>query len=356
MTNRRSLLKSGIALGAAAALPVMGPRHAAAQAARPFTFCSWGGALQETEKKAFVEPFMARKGMRFAEASPTTYAKIKAQVEANAVEWDLVTVGGQWMYQAKDQNLAERMDYSVIRNDDLDKAWKAEYGVYTSTGATVVAFSTRTFPKGGRQPNSWADFWNVKDFPGPRSLYSRMHYNYEAALRAAGVPRDKIYPQTEEKVRLMFQKLEEIKPHVAVWWTSGAQAPQLLSTGEVAMAMAWNGRILDAQKGNAPLEMTLKDGIAWGNAFIVPRGSPYKALAMELINYSITEEAQDRLIPIGTYGPVLEKSAAKATPEQALTMVTHPSNVRDAVIFDDEQSAAYLTKYEAEWQRFQLRR
>lgn len=355
MIDRRSLLKTSAALGAVAASPIAGSGRAAAQASRPFTFVSWGGALQETEKKAFVEPFFAKKGMRFAEASPTTYAKIKAQVEAKAVEWDLVTVGGQWMYQARDQGLAEKMDYSVIRNDDLAKDWKAEYGVYTSTGATVVAYSTKAFSK-DKAPKSWADFWNVKDFPGPRSLYSRMHYNYEAALRAAGVPRDKIYPATEEKVRLMFQKLEEIKPHVAVWWTSGAQAPQLLSTGEVALAMAWNGRILDAQKANSPVDMTLKDGIAWGNALVIPKGSPYRALAMELINYSISEEAQDRFIPIGTYGPVLEKSAAKATPEQALTMVTHPTNVKDAVIFNDEESAGYLTKYEGDWQKFQLRK
>jgi putative spermidine/putrescine transport system substrate-binding protein len=196
----------------------------------------------------------------------------------------------------------------------------------------------------------------VKDFPGPRSLYSRMYYNYEAALRAAGVPRDQIYPVTEEKVRTMFQKLEEIKPNVAVWWTTGAQPPQLLSTGEVSLAMAWNGRILDAQKSNSPVAMTLKDAIAWGNAFIIPKGSPYKQLAMELINYAITEEAQDRLIPIGTYGPVLEKSAAKATPEQARQMVTHPDNVKEAVIFNDEQAASYLTKYESDWQKFQLKK
>jgi putative spermidine/putrescine transport system substrate-binding protein len=355
MLNRRSFLKSGAALGAAAVVPGSWAARVAAQPSRPFTFVSWGGALQETEKKAFIEPFFAKKGMKFAEASPTTYAKIKAQVEANAVEWDLVTVGGQWMYQAKDQNLAERMDYTVIKNDDLAPQWKAEYGVYTSTGATVVAFNTKAFPP-GKEPRSWADFWNVKDFPGPRSLYSRMHYNYEAALRAAGVPRDQIYPHTEEKIRVMFQKLEELKPHVAVWWTTGAQPPQLLSTGEVAMAMAWNGRILDAQKSAAPVAMTLKDAIAWGNAFIIPRGSPYKALAMEVINYAISEEAQDRLIPIGTYGPVLEKSAAKATPEQALQLVTHPSNVKEAVIFNDEQSASYLTKYEADWQKFQLKK
>lgn len=31
-----------------------------------------------------------------------------------------------------------------------------------------------------------------------------------------------------------------------VWWEVGAQKPQLLSDGEVAMTVAWNGRIFNA--------------------------------------------------------------------------------------------------------------
>jgi hypothetical protein len=34
--------------------------------------------------------------------------------------------------------------------------------------------------------------------------------------------------------------------------------------------------------------------------------------------------------------------------------VTYPENLKDVVIFNDEEAAAYLSKYEAEWQKFQL--
>ncbi len=352
MINRRSVLTAGAAAGITAVMP-MRRQAAQAQPSRPFVFCSWGGTLQEMEKSAFVEPFMQKKGLSFQEASPTTYAKIKAQVEAGAVEWDLVTVGGQWLYQGGTDGLLEPMDYGIIKNDALADRWMAKHGVYTSTGSTVVAYNTDTFAQ-DKAPKTWEDFWNVKDFPGPRSLFARMYYNYEAALRAAGVPLDQIYPATEEKVRTMFQKLEEIKPHVAAWWTSGAQPPQLLSTGEVVLAMAWNGRILDAQKNSAPVAMNMPTGIVWGNVLVVPKGSPYKDLAMEIINYAISAEAQDRLVPIGAYGPVLESSAAKASPEEATRLVTHPENMKDVVIFNDDEAASYLAKYEADWQKFQL--
>ncbi|MFI4989066.1 MAG: extracellular solute-binding protein, partial [Alphaproteobacteria bacterium] len=195
---------------------------------------------------------------------------------------------------------------------------------------------------------------DVKNFPGARSLYGRFYYNYEAALLAGGVARNEVYPASEEKVKLAFAKLAEIKPHVKVWWTAGAQPLQLLATGEIALASAWSGRVLDAIREKAPVAMTYKDAVAWGNAFVVPKGTPYKDLAMKVINEAISEEAQRRLLPIGTYGPVLTSAAAQATEEQAKLYVSHPSNIKDACIFNDEEVAKYVTRYEDDWKKFQL--
>jgi putative spermidine/putrescine transport system substrate-binding protein len=344
ITRRRTLQL----LGAASVAGAFSGTKAFAQG-RPFTFCSFGGALSATEKAAFMDPAAKKFGVEIANVSPTNYAKIKAMVEAKAVEWDLVDVGGQFIFQGKDQGLLEKLDYSVIDASKIDKAWVKEYGVFTSTGATLIAYNTKAFPE-GKGPRSWKDFWNVKDFPGPRSLFGRFYYNYEAALMAAGVARDQIYPATDEKVKLAFDKLREIKPHVRVWWTAGAQPVQLLSSGEVAMASAWSGRVLDVMKEKAPVALTYEDAVAWGNAFVIPRGSPYRDLAMKIINYSLTEEAQTALLPLGTYGPVLASAAAKATPEQAKL---YP-NLGVACIFNDEEVAKYSTKYEEEWKKFQL--
>lgn len=352
MIDRRHLLKSAAALGILGVMPKGLIRPAYAQN-RPFTFCSWGGALSETEKNAFMDPFSKLKNAEILNVSPTSYAKVKAMVEAEAVEWDLVDVGGQFVYQGRDASLLEPIDYAIVKADHLEPQWRTEYGVYTSTGASVIAFNTDAFPE-GKEPQSWADFWNIDQFPGARSLYGRLYYNYEAALRAAGVAANEIYPATDEKVKMAMAKLAEIKPHVTVWWTAGAQPPQLLSTGEVTMALAWSGRIFDAQKEGSPVSMTFKDAIAWGNAYVVPKGTPYRDLAMEVISYAITQEAQERLVPIGTYGPVLGSAAATASPDQARFMVTHPDNAKYSVIFNDEEVAKYWTKWEEEWQKFLL--
>ena len=299
-----------------------------------------------------LDPFAKIKKIDIAYASPTNYAKIKAMVEGGAPEWDLVNVGGRFIEQGKD--LLEPLDMSLIPNSRrLDPGWVTSRGIFTSTGATVMAWNTKAFAD-NKGPTSWKDFWDVRAFPGPRGLYKQLYYNYEAALLAAGVPRSEIYPATDDKIKLVFEKLREIKPHVKVWWTTGAQPPQLLSSGELALSSAWNGRILAVVKEKAPVAMTFADGIAWGNAWVVPKGAPQAKLAMEAINYAISEEAQMRLLDVGTYGPSLGVAANKATPEQQKIMVTSPENARRMLVINEEQAALYSAKYDAEWNRFQL--
>jgi putative spermidine/putrescine transport system substrate-binding protein len=352
LKRRRMLLSLGAAgLVAGPINMIKGVGTARAQA-RPLTFCSWGGALSDLEKTTMLDPFAKAKRIEVAYASPTNYAKIKAMVEGGAPEWDLVDVGGRFIDQGKD--LLETLDMSLIPNAKrLDPGWVTSRGIFTSTGATVIAWNTKAFPE-DKGPTSWKEFWDVKAYPGARGLYKQLYYNYEAALLAAGVARSEIYPATEDKVKLVFDKLREIKPHVKVWWTAGAQPPQLLSSGELALSSAWSGRILAVMKEKAPVAMTYSDGVAWGNAWVVPKGAPHAKLAMEAINYAVSEEAQMRLLDAGTYGPSLGIASAKATPEQQKILVTAPENAKKMLIINEEQAALYSAKFDAEWNRFQL--
>lgn len=349
MLTRRGLLAGAAGLMAAPAILESGAVRAQG---RPLTFCSWGGALSEIEKTALLDPFAKAKGIEIAHASPTAYAKIKAMVEAGAPEWDLVDVGGRFTAQGKD--LLEPLDMSLIPNAKaLDPGWVTPTGIFTSTGATVIAWNTAAFPA-DKGPKSWKDFWDVKAFPGARGLYKQFYYNYEAAMLAAGTARKDVFPVTPDKVKIAFEKLKEIKPHVKVWWNAGAQPPQLLSSGELALSSAWSGRILAGIKEKAPIAMTYEDGIAWGNAWVVVKGSPYAKQCMEAINYAISEEAQSRLLDAGTYGPALGSAAAKATEAQRKVLVTAPENASKMLILDEGQAAAYSATYEAEWNRFLL--
>ena len=40
-----------------------------------------------------------------------------------------------------------------------------------------------------------------------------------------------------------FKKLDELKPHIVKFWSSGAEPIQMIADGEVSTAIAWNGRL-----------------------------------------------------------------------------------------------------------------
>lgn len=350
--NRREFLLGSLGAGATLALAGL-PRVLRAQN-RPFTFTSWGGALSEAEKNAFTDPFAAMKGIEIVNTSPTETAKIKAMVEANAVEWDLVDVGGRTVWQGEREGFLEPLDLAKIPTAAaLEPGWVAPHGVATSTGATIIAWSTNAFPADAG-PQSWADFWDVQRFPGPRGLYKFFYYNYEAALLADGLRRDEVFPLTAEKADMALAKVAELKPHVSVWWGAGAQPPQLLSTGELALSSAWSGRMLAAAAEGAPVAHTYKDGIAWANWWVIPKGSPYVELAHELIDFAIGEEPQTKLLDLKTYGPVLESAAAKADAETRKILVMAPENIKDMLILDEQEANKYSYEYEERWNQLML--
>lgn len=328
------------------------PRLSQAQN-RPFTFTSWGGALSDAEKDAFLDPFAKLKGIEVINTSPTETAKIKAMVEAGSVEWDLVDVGGRSVWQGAEEGFLETLDLSKIPNAaSLDKGWVAPHGIATSTGATVMAWSSTAFPDGG--PQSWADFWDVKRFAGPRGLYRYFYYNYEAALLAAGVKPEEVYPLTPEKAELALGKIKELKPSVSVWWGSGAQPPQLLSSGELALSSAWSGRVFAAVQEGAPVGYTYKDGIAWSNWWVIPKGSPYVDLAHEAINFALEAEQQSKLLALKTYGPVLAEATTGADAETQKILVMSPDNIKDMLIINESEARKYMLAYEEKWNQLML--
>jgi hypothetical protein len=79
MLTRRHLLLSGA--GALAGTAVLGRASLLRAQDRPFTFVSWGGALSETERLAFMDPYSEMTGKEIVNTSPTSYAKIKAMAE-----------------------------------------------------------------------------------------------------------------------------------------------------------------------------------------------------------------------------------------------------------------------------------
>jgi putative spermidine/putrescine transport system substrate-binding protein len=173
-------------------------------------------------------------------------------------------------------------------------------------------------------------------------------------LLAAGVKREEVFPYTTEKADMALAKVKELKPNVSVWWGAGAQPPQLLSSGELALSSAWSGRMLAAEAEGAPVGHTYKDGIAWANWWVIPKGSPNAAVAHELLNFALAEEQQAKLLTLKTYGPVLSAATAGADAETKKVLVMSPDNIKDMLILNEEEANKYSYEYEEKWNQLML--
>ena len=135
------------------------------------------------------------------------------------------------------------------------------------------------------------------------------------ALVADGVPVDKLLPFDFERA---FKKLDQIKPHVGVWWSSGAQFQQILRDEEVVLAMGWNGRITSLRDKGSPINIEWNQGLMYPSCWVVLKGSKKKDLAMKFLNYTLDPRRQAMIADEMGYGGT-NTEAGKYTDPKTIT-------------------------------------
>ncbi|WP_052947855.1 ABC transporter substrate-binding protein [Aneurinibacillus tyrosinisolvens] len=290
----------------------------------------WGGAITEAHKKAIFEPFEKKNNVKITVVSPTDYGKFKAMVESGNVEFDVVNVDSDFVIRGGKQGLLEKLDYNVIKKDDIIPQLVDDYGIGAELFSTAISYNTSKFPTGSH-PKNWAEFWDTKKFPGPRSLWKYPTGTLEAALLADGVAPDKLYPLDVDRA---FASLDKIKKDVKVWWNAGAQPPQLLANGEVVLAEAWNGRVSTAKKQGAPEDVEFNQGLIMGDSWVVPKGVQNKDLAMKFIAFAIAPEQQAAFSSSIDYAPVNKKALDLLSPEVKERLGQSPDKAKSQIVVD----------------------
>lgn len=310
----------------AASLAAMGSAHAT-----DITVISFGGTNQKAQVKAYYEPFTATTKIGIV---PGEYngeqAKIKAMVEAKNVTWDVVEVESPELARGCEEGLYEKLDYAKI-GDKKDFVGSAvtECGFGFFVWSTVLAYNA---DKLKTAPTSWADFWDVKKFPGKRGMRKGAKFTLEFALLADGVSPADVYKVlgTKAGVDRAFKKLAEIKPHIQ-WWEAGAQPPQLLASGDVVMSSAYNGRIATAQKEGKNLKIVWTGNIYDVESYAIPKGVAKRDEAYKFIATLAKPEYQKVFSGEIPYGPTNTKAMAKIDPAIAADLPTAPANMKTAV-------------------------
>lgn len=321
--NYRKFFVTALAAGTALAMQ-------SAQA-RPLTVVGWGGAAQEVQNKVYFQPFEQQTQSKMSQDSYSGgLAKVKAMVDSQTVTWDVVTVEDPELLRGCETGLFEPIDWKVVgAEDQFIEGATSECGVGSYVWSTALAYNADALKAG---PKNWADFWNVEKFPGKRGLRKGVKSNLEFALMADGVAPVEVYKvlSTPEGVDRAFRKLDELKPHIQ-WWEAGAQPPEWLASGDVAMTSAYNGRITAANKEGKNFQVVWSGQVYSVDSFAVVKGSPNKKQAMQFIGFASQPENQKNYPIEIPYGPTHKAAVAKVPAKVAKDLPTHPDNLKTAL-------------------------
>lgn len=247
--------------------------------------------------------------------------------------------------------LLEKIDYSSVPRDELIPGATHDYGVASAFFSTVLAYSTEHYPDAEAHPVGWSQFWDTRTFPGPRTLRKNPLATLEIALLAAGAPRDELYPLDLDRA---FASLDAIRDDVAVWWEAGAQPAELLASGEVRLASAWNGRIHSAASARQPVALDWEDGVISADWWVIPRGATNSDIAQDFIAFASSADPQAALPTFIPYGPVNQTAIQRLAPDVLEDLPTAPENLAKQVMIDAEWWNDNLTRVLDAWNTWLL--
>ena len=341
------------------------------------TLVSWGGAYQESQQKAYVEPYLEMNpdvSATWDESSAEAVAKLRAMDEAGNVTWDLVDVVASDAMRLCDEGLAMEIDHDEVlaaapdgteASDDFGDLIVSDCFIPQIVYSTTFGYRTDMVPEGVEPPSEICDVFDLETYPGKRALEQRPINNMEWALYCDGVAKEDLYDvmSTDEGVDRALAKLDTIKDQV-VWWTAGAETPQLLADGEVFMGSTFNGRLF-----SAIAEQDQPIGMMWDmqafdlDGWIIPADLPEDRLArvMDFLKFATdTQRLADQAAYI-SYGPARESSAplvgkhAELGIEMAPHMPTDPENASNTLIYDYEWWADNRDDLDAKFQSWLAR-
>lgn len=343
-TSRRTVLK----FGAAATSLLAAPSILRAQG-KKIVYATWGGSWEAAMKKAWFAPFTAQTGIEVVTVSGNTYGKLQAMVEAKKTEWDVIEALPELGRVGPEKGLLEPIDFKKIdRKAFLDReGLVTDFVVPQQLFGRVMVYSKKL----EKAPSTWADLFDLKTYPGKRTIYNRPEGGpIEAALLADGVPADKLYPLDVDRA---LKKLATIRDQILFYETPG-QGEQFLSDGQATIALLADGRALNIKNAGANVEIEPKVSLLTWSVLAVPKGAPNKDAAMDFIAYATSVKGQVAVALEYNYGPVVTQAWKEIPAERLKILSGGPATDGKAVFQNAKWWGENLAKVNEKFQAWKL--
>ena len=344
-------IEMGIAASAILAASVAFAGSAAAET--ELVVVSWGGAYSASQQNAYHDPYMkANSGIKIIndDSAPEAVAKLRAMNEVGNVTWDLVDAVAADAIRLCDEGLALEIDADKDlapgadgspASKDFGNLLVSECFIPQIVYSTTFGYRTDLVKT---KPTSVCDVFDLEKIPGKRSLEKKPINNFEWALLCDGVAPEDIYEVmgSDGGVERALKKLDTIKDSV-IWWTKGAQTPQLLADGEVVIGSTYNGRLFSLiEEEKQPVAMLWDWQVFDLDGWIIPKGTKNLAAVKKFVRYATdTQRLADQAKYI-SYGPARASSAplvgkhASLGIDMAPHMPTDPKNSKTTLLYNYE--------------------
>jgi putative spermidine/putrescine transport system substrate-binding protein len=271
--RRREFLQSTLAAGAGALLPLGRARAAGKFAGQTLVFATWGGAYEQTQRKAYVAPFERDTGASVTVDGPVQPARLRVMLEGGSAAWQVICVDNTVLYSFGKDKLLKKIDPTRLDLSQILPEYRHDYGVGVEAASFVLAYNTTLFPA-GKTPKTWADAFDLKNFPGKRMFQKTPTKTIEIALMADGVPMDKLYPLDFDRA---FKKLDTIKDSI-IFFDTHSQSQQLVSDGVASCGYMYSARAYNAQQNGAKIAISWEQNIRSSTPMVLPAALPDKDL------------------------------------------------------------------------------
>lgn len=344
--------RRGLLAGAAAAALTLRPRAGMSAEEPRLNFYNWDTYIGETTLDDFKEASGISVQMDLYADNDELFAKLR---EGNP-GYDLIVPTNDFVERMIAVDMLQPLDHALIPNRvNLQEAFAD--AAFDPGRRYTMPYMWGTLGIGYRKsrvegvPDSWKWLYDSDRYSGRAAMLSDAGAVLGAAFKYMGHPLNVSDPSI---VKAAEELLIRQKPHIKVFAPDNGQ--DLLLSGEVDIAMEWNGDLLQVMAEDPDLSYVVpKEGsIVWQDCLAIPVGAPHPVNAHALINFILDAKVGADIADFIHY----------ATPNAAARALLPPAYTGNPGIFPPDSTLAVcesviyqgpevVRSYEEAWTRIQ---
>lgn len=298
---------------------------------------TYGGSWQEYFEYV-AEQFTEKYGVDVVFDS--SYDHTKRVAEGANPSVDVCLEDDIYMAQSDATEWYQTLDMSKIPNSSelYDEAFDPSgVGLVLNWGRFGICYRTDLVETA---PTSWADLWN-DEYAGKIAIFDIPNTGGAQFFIQANTMNGGTYEDATQG----WDAFKKLAPNVKSVVTSSSDLMNLLTTGEVAVAPFWDGRVKSLQNDGVPVEFVTPEEGAYATitGMTIPTNAAAPNLAYEFMNMCFDSENQTKMTELTGYGPVNKNTVLD---DETAANVVYGADQVKSLIFADWKS---LEKVDEEW-------